>query len=271
MALLFMRVDLFSVGDAATVACDSTGIYSRNDVGRVSSVARGVELCGILWNAENVALSPDGRAVLVSTRHDVDGVTLWNLQADSGETFATQCPARSFSWSPTGFEVAVVEECPAPKAGYVLQVVGIADRTFARTLLHGAVGEAAWSSDGRWIAVAHRASDAVERIVVIERATGTVKELAVHGRDPSWSPRDDRLAYISPGSNILGLTKLQFAADGRFIGASNAVQLQTFAGPRELGGPILWSPKGDRIAVSHGERLWIVGLVGSRSNATLIR
>lgn len=269
--LQFLRVDLFGAGDAARVSCDSTGVFAREESGRIFPLRVGSSVCEQLWIATEVALSPDGKFALLAAPQDEGSAIVLNLIDFSRKLLRTQCAARTFAWSKRGDRFAVVEDCgDSIGGGGRLEVTSVTGEGGTRLLVRGAVGHASWSPDGRSIAVTRR-STAGEQIISIVSIAKHLSVQLVRGRDPAWSPRGDWIAYIAidrAGAMTREIRAVR--ADGR-ADHRLAVIREGSALMRLLSGPIVWSRRSDKIAVALGEELFVLSTVDSANTPIQVR
>ena len=101
-----------------------------------------------------------------------------------------------------------------------------------------------WSPDGKFLAGTFDGPGGkliVEQIVVIDIATGEMKTIT-EGRDPSWSPKGDWIAYAFYVQCMI------IHPDG--TGARSVLEKERKWMNYTLDAPIVWSPEGDRLLLN---------------------
>ena len=127
-------------------------------------------------------------------------------------------PDRAVQWSPDGTAIAIAR----PSGTWLMPVDGAAPRR----LHESPATTVSWSPNGTRLVVWTRGG-----IVVISARDGVVEAALPPGRQPVWSPKDDRIAYVDDRSGVV------------VIGSNGS-------DPREVaanGYDITWSPDGNQI------------------------
>jgi dipeptidyl aminopeptidase/acylaminoacyl peptidase len=142
------------------------------------------------------------------------------------------------AWSPDGKRIALVRYNPVTYFETILTVR--ADGGGPRFLVRGAAPD--WSSKGALAFT--RSSDAPDELRVRE-PDGRVRTLPVRGRQPTWAPGGNRLAFVGQGEPATTTALYTIHADG--TGLRRVWQSENRYYPDDVSSPI-WSPDGRWIA-----------------------
>jgi Tol biopolymer transport system component len=200
------------------------------------------------------AWSPDAESIAFASRRD--GTThIYVMQADGTETRRLTTGADEDTrpaWSPDGRQIAVAR-------GGELWIVPFFKGN-AHRLTKGVGGDAAdpaWSPDGKLIAYDYRPAGYSIREIWVVRANGSdprqVTRLRQVSALPTWSPKDDRIAFQS---NVHGshFEIYSIALDGSGLNRETNSSIDTI--------DPAWSPGGKTIAFSRDGAIWTVDQTG---------
>lgn len=202
-------------------------------------------------NIHAVALSPDGRLVLVPTDADSQ-ITLWN--ADIGSLLdrkPTDGTAGDVDWHPAGALLAVV----AGKGVEIWEVTGNIlerQRTINASRTEGEWPLAVrWSPDGAYLAIGTN-----DPAVYISKSDGSTQSPGLTPQPSGsvsmteWSPAGDCLAAATPGtgSTILIWKDPRMAVDSPFEQKYTLISTITADSGQSLG-KLTWDPSGRMLAV----------------------
>ncbi|MFE9206975.1 amidohydrolase family protein [Micromonospora sp. NPDC007230] len=200
---------VIGIGSPA-VSPDGTMIAFRalNDIYLMRVGEKPVPLFGDRWWKADPDFSPDGQQLAyVSDRTGT--LNIWVRDLSSGVdrqlTYLTESAALSVRWSPSGEEIAYLDQ---DGGLWVLNVsTGDVQQVFGATF---EPGRPTWSPDGKMIALAavvpysRRYREGLSKILVVDRATGAGRyvdpaphrSLQTRGDDgPVWSPDGTMLAF----------------------------------------------------------------------------
>jgi len=228
------------------------------------------------WTRNAPRWTPDGRSIVVKL--PPAGRTLSEMRtlasdtapaAGSGDDDTT---VRVFRSGPDGDERdAAVPDWLRWRYGGDLAAIDLASGT-TRRLASGQVP--VWwdvSPDGAWLAFVRFADpERLERgfrLAVVPMEGGEVRDLPGVIRQPwgeavSWSPRGDRLAYVTPGAGDEGGLFLAHPDQGsrRRLGDARSGWAESFRGP-------LWSTDGGELFFADGDALWRVDVQSGEATA----
>lgn len=159
---------------------------------------------GDFYNVGSAAFSPDGKKIAFIDEPNFERQTLMILDIETGKM------------------------TPVPKTGPSIEWNA----------------QLSWSPDGKFLAGTFQGSGGkliAEQIVVIDIATGEMKTIA-EGRDPSWSPKGDWVAYA------LTVQCMIIHPDG--TGPRSVLEREHKWMNYTLDAPIVWSPEGDRLLLN---------------------
>lgn len=206
-------------GSIAVMPIDEHGAVG--DPGRLPSRAGEVPHCPA-WAPDGSAVAfLDGSALeidpFVGESRRIDG---WEPAggADADAFEISYSPDRAVQWSPDGKAIAVAR----PSGTWLIPVDGAAPRR----LHESPATTVSWSPDGTRLVVWTLSGS-----VVIDARDGIVEATLPPGRQPVWSPRGDRIAYVDDGAGIVVI-----GPDGSDPGVIT-----------EYGYDLTWSPDGNHI------------------------
>lgn len=208
-------------GSIVVLSIDAAGEVVDGGPGRLPTSANESPHCP--------AWSPDGSAVafldgpsleidpLVGQPRRIDN---WEKAAGADAAgFAIDYPPdRAVQWSPDGTTIAVAR----PSGTWLVPV----DLAAPRRLHDSPANTVSWSPDGTRLVVW-----TLDGTFVIRARDGIVEATLPPGRQPVWSPTDDRIAYVDDGARVTVI--------GRGGADPSVVS--------EYGYSITWSPDGNRI------------------------
>jgi Tol biopolymer transport system component/DNA-binding winged helix-turn-helix (wHTH) protein len=175
-------------------------------------------------NAEDVAVSRDGRIIYADQFQDLD---IWSLDL----TNSPQKPRRLISstrtdgmgeFSPDGKSIAFSSDRSGTFEIWTTDANGA--KPFRVTDL-GMCGAPRWSNDGKWIAFDSAASGNSE-IYVVSASGGRPRRITNHGAEdviPTWSPDDRWIYFTSKRSGTDQIWKIDAREAGQ--GSDGAVQI----------------------------------------------
>ena len=206
-------------GSIAVMPIDEHGAVGYP--GRLPSRAGEVPHCPA-WAPDGSAVAfLDGSALeidpFVGESRRIDG---WEPAggADAAAFEISYSPDRAVQWSPDGTAIAVAR----PSGTWLIPVDGAAPRR----LHESPATTVSWSPDGTRLVVWTLSGS-----VVIDARDGIVEATLPPGRQPVWSPRGDRFAYVDDGAGIVVIGP--DGSDPRVI--------------TEYGYDLTWSPDGNHI------------------------
>jgi Tol biopolymer transport system component len=206
---------------------------------------------GIEWGSD---LSPDGS--FIAYAHGANGPLDIYVQSRVGggqplRLVSGPSDETAPRWSPDGSRLAFTSNRGDRSSVYLVASTGGPERRVADTgyppldlkAMRSVLGEQPWSSDGAELTFSRRRVDGVTEIVTVDVGDGSERVLWQAPRGAmdalaSWSPDEDRLAYVRwlEGSTYeLRLRELATATD-RLL-ASRAARLHSAA----------WAPDGERV------------------------
>ena len=163
----------------------------------------------LLTSLKQIALAPDGIAVIVSRQYREFsqpryGLVSGDLASRAYRTIKSPSAERSTispDWSPDGGSIAyiVVKRAPDTRPSYALAIAapdGRGERVIYDTPL--TLTDIAWSPDGKWIAATiggqlHKLRPDGGDLTRLSRHPGGIS-------DPRWSPDSRRISYVAPSS-----------------------------------------------------------------------
>ncbi|MBS1786709.1 MAG: serine/threonine-protein kinase [Acidobacteria bacterium] len=208
----------------------------------------------------NPALSPDSKQVAFAWNGDKqDNFDIYIRQVGThARAQLTKHPAEDLSpaWSPDGNTIAFLRRVDSTRNELLLiSALGGTERRLAEVVIadgtRARLSALAWSPDGRWLAVADRATgDETEGLFLISAQTGEKRRLtgpptnASHDAAPTFSP-DGRTLMFTRISSVVATAEvflLQLSAD--FAPVGDARPLKT--SERFIRSPV-WTPDGRSI------------------------
>jgi Tol biopolymer transport system component len=157
-----------------------------------------------------------------------------------------QGESTSPAWSPDGRRLAFVSRRDGYGSLYLMEADGAGEQRLT-TGEDTDDGWPAWSPDGTGVLCARGNRVGADALLVVDVATGSAKHLTEPGSMdsyPAWSPDGALIAFRRAFGKPPGIYVLPPCGGEPW-----------FLAP---GGDPSWSPTGDRLAFSHGERLWVL-------------
>jgi len=296
---LVLSLDRWTLADADRIRCSLSSVYEVTSRGTVRTVANGLNetWCGLV-TPHTVSAAPDGRSLVAG---DEGRVLQWDLARGGRDSLTLSGLGRVFSpaISPDGTRIAFIGE-PTDSSGaegqaqflYAVGRDGEGLRQIGGYAGRYVTSLPSWAPDMSSIVVS--ASDRTQgllqpgRLIVTDIRDGTQRTIG-SGYEPSWSPDGRWIAFIRSiappvADQQNGLPSdtdyaLYLRAALELIDKHGDTSRRVFANPdtvmtdpainwlRGLGGPIVWSPDGQRIAFTRaledGTSAWVIGVDGS--------
>lgn len=272
--LIYRRVDQWVSGDAGTLACDSSGLYTVSRDAGVQMWRGGNTLCSVLWQGRTISLD-SAREHLIYVDLFEQALISLNLDNNTVRPAYTTCetvmPGAAVSRS--GARVAFVGRCSDADSTPVIyfgSVDGDITGRIEGVSIGASVSELSWSPDNRRLALTAFSNDTDDtEIVIVDVTSGEVRVLA-EGSAPSWSPDGQWIGYLHSEAPRSTPPSVQV------VKPNGRERREVFVPPEEtpaeswLRSPLIWSQTGRSLAVSRG--FDVVGVeIESGRLTTLVR
>jgi TolB protein len=208
------------------------------------------------------SISPtDDRIVFSSAR--TGNRHLWTARLDGGDARMLTSGESSNDrpvFSPDGGQIAFMSDRSGRRAIWLISAGGGTPR---RLVDASPTGGLSWSRNGREIIYA-AGDGGWPSLAAVSVADGTIRRIPTPDvvADPTWSPQEDVIAYLSPettGPTHVSLTFVDPAGNLRYTKLSGPPDTATGF----VNGMVAWSPDGRRLAVASQNTnapasIWIV-------------
>lgn len=272
--IAFARADLIGGGDVWTSACDSTGLFLLDSMGKTSSWASDSLVCRVLHSSTvaAVSLSPDRGELIYSDDFDDGNVHKLNVSSRVDTRLTSRCAAHNSapSWSPDGRRIAFSASCAGSDVSATLSLMSADGRDLSPVPAPGyreREDEPSWSPNGQRIVLSKGTAPWRNSLVTVDLSTGRRRILS-GGAAPAWSPTGDWIAFCRWDSSrtptpSMWLVRPDGRGERRLFGVEHPPTVKSVAG-FWISGVVLWSNDGRRLAFGAGGVLWTIAVDGSQ-------
>ena len=195
--LLVARSDQDVVGDAASAACRSSGIFVVDLDGTAIRMERPWLTCGFVWELTLAALSPIGSVLAFVSKMDPVTLRLMDLETGSVSEAATRCraPIEGVSWNSSATLIALVERCGPHDPGGSLEVVHVRTSQQAEAIAADVEGTPSWANGDQAIVVSRAIGDGRFQVVYFDRAGHALLTID-DARNPAVQPESEDVVFV---------------------------------------------------------------------------
>ena len=179
---------------------------------------------------------------------------IYAMKSD-GSDFHFVADGDEFSWSPDGYQLALITDVPEEQAGH-LRVVNIDGTNLREIPTGGRAVKCSWSPDGKRLAVIQSPAETTSEPrfdIVVIAADGTQKQIVIENRTlyvlRGWAPAGEFVSMEwSPDGEFLSFVSNSEGNRGLYVWSTRDASgkaLRFFSGVKA---PFAWSPDGKRIA-----------------------
>ena len=195
------------------------------------------------------AWSPDGRRLVFASSRGGNR-SLWTVDSDLAHPTPLTSGAALDEWpvySPDGQQVAFVSDRGGTRGIWTVSADGGTPRQIVAIEVIDTLG---WSPDGRRLVFSTSIGDG-PGLMTVDVSTGKTTRVPTPGAAtrPSWSPREDVIAYVEPRGGTVG-AYVKFITSTGASGRLDAVNTSDtmLAKLQIANGFLAWSPDGKRLA-----------------------